>query len=132
MLTRYNDMMTKRPNFWTIFDDFDQFLGGLGREQVIRSTFNDSHHIETDEKEMRLLVDVPGIKLNDLEVTIQDAERIITIKGMQRGRQVTHRYTVADGYNLGTVMATLADGVLMLTIPTQAETPTRKIDIQAK
>lgn len=119
-------------NWTTIFNEFDHMFEGLPikREQVIKST-TESYHAEADDKELRLLVDVPGIKAEDLDVSVTD--RIVTIVGKLRSREIVHKYVITEGFDVTkNIQASLADGVLTLSFLREKQVQPRKIVIEVK
>lgn len=127
--------MIKRPQSWTIFSEFDDIFNGftgIRREQVIRSTVNNDYTVETDDKEMRLFADVPGVKLVDLSITIDDNSRTVSIAGMCRGREIIHKYIIDGEFDLLGAKAQLIDGVLTMTFARGGKAQPRKIPIEGK
>lgn len=132
MLVQYDRHMKPR-NFWSILDVFDEAfdhpwsLWTIGREQSIRH-LTEAHHVEVNDKCMTVAIEVPGVKPTDLEVTI--ADRVLTVTGQQRGRNLVYKYLIENGYDVDNIGAALADGILTLTITKTAKATIKKIDIK--
>lgn len=124
---------------WSIVHSFDDMFENpfwsskIAREQVIRRGV-ETYHIETDDKRMVLKIDVPGIKLTDIDVSI--VNRTVSISTTEDNREVVHTYTIDEGYDVTKIDAQLDLGVLSLSLPRLAETKTeeqpRKIKITSK
>lgn len=118
--------------------NFDRSPGSM----VLRRT-SPSYEVTETDKEFHLSVDLPGIKVADLNVELEQGGRVLKING---GRKI--RQTLADGSitsseskfekmftmdrNVDTnkITANLADGVLVITAPKDPQhTEVRKIPI---
>jgi HSP20 family protein len=95
------------------------------------------------ESELELRVDVPGVRLEDLEVTVD--RRVLTIRAVRahevaEGDQVVSRerrtgtasrsFTLSDGLDASGLAATLDQGVLTLRIPVAEAAKPHKIHIE--
>jgi HSP20 family protein len=87
-------------------------------------------HVRAEEKGLVLTADLPGVKEEDLDITV--ARNLLTVAGKREGRGTFARKLVlpedVDGAG---VNAALAHGVLTLTLPRKPEAQPRKIAITA-
>lgn len=73
-------------------------------------------------------VDVPGLRREDLEVTVD--RRLLTVRGVRAKRQIHRQWRLPAGVDADSIEAKLADGVLSLTIPkVEARSQARTIAI---
>ena len=121
---------------------FDDVMGSGFGYATRTSLFTPSVDVVAKEHELVFQIDVPGVKQESLEVTLEN--HVLSIKGSRKyeagpnerqmllGRsygQFALRYTLpetADGERLA---AYLADGVLTLRIPRHSKAQRRKIQI---
>ena len=99
--------------------------------------------IREEDDRFLLIADIPGVKRDDVEVTLEDG--VLTIKGERRTeteetREGFHRkermhgsflrqFTLPDTINPDSISAVVTDGVLEIGIPKQARPEPRKIAI---
>lgn len=119
----------------------DDVMGSAFGAATSPRTFDPAIDVQTAEHELVLYCDVPGVKQDDLEVTLQN--HILTIKGMRRlendanehvirGRahgSFARSFTLPDTLDDERLAADLADGVLTVRIPKQPKGKLRKIQI---
>jgi HSP20 family protein len=103
---------------------------------------NPGIHIHEDDSMYSVSIDLPGVKLSDLCLKLEDDGRTIHLSGhrnFQSGdsgatseSKFVRRFTVGDNVDVDKLTANLADGVLTLTAPKKAPpTPTeRQIEIK--
>jgi HSP20 family protein len=103
--------------------------------------FSPAIDVRATDTEVALVCDVPGVKQEDLEITLVD--RVLTIKGTRRfesqeteqvmlGRtygSFSRSYTLPDALDEEKLAAELADGVLTVRIPKLPKAQPRKIQI---
>lgn len=93
------------------------------------------------EKELRIDVDVPGVKMSDIELTCEEEEgkirMISTRRFMGSDGKVTKKARISKVFNvdpktsnLAEVRASLADGVLTIVVPRKELVQPRKIMIK--
>jgi HSP20 family protein len=119
----------------------DDVMGStLGAATTARA-FDPAFDVRTNEAEMVFVCDVPGIKLEDLEVTLEN--HVLAIKGSRtfesksdqqvllgRAYGSFHRaFPLPDYLDDANLVAQLADGVLTIRIPKSAKAAARKIVI---
>jgi HSP20 family protein len=134
MLTRWNAVST-------LDRMFDDVMGSMLGTATSTRTFDPSIDVHESDDEVAFVCDVPGIKQEDLEVTLEN--QVLTIKGTRKfegkeNEQVMLGRTYGsfnrscslpeyvDDENL---TASLADGVLTIRIPKQAKAKPKKIQI---
>jgi len=106
------------------------------------AVFTPSVDVIAREREFVFHLDVPGVKQENLDVTLEN--RVLTIKGSRKydagvdelqmllGRaygDFTLRYTLPETADGEQLVAFLADGVLTIRVPKQAKAQPRKIQI---
>lgn len=101
------------------FDRFDRlfrdipFFNGTYTTQVEKST---SETVTNDGKGNYVItLDVPGIKKEDLDISLLDD--VLTIEGKTGNRSVKYTYTGFRGYEVDSIAANLDLGVLVITVP---------------
>lgn len=122
---------------------FDDVMGSAFGTATSTQSFNPAIDVRASDTEVALVCDVPGVKQEDLEITL--ADRVLTIKGSRRfeskdtdrvmlGRtygSFTRSYTLPDELDGEKLAAELADGVLTIRIPKLPKAQPRKIQIGA-
>lgn len=119
----------------------DDVMGGLVGAATSARTFEPVIDVRVTESSLTFVCDVPGLKLEDLEVVLQD--HVLTIHGNRKFENTDHaQVLIGRGYgsfsrsfelptNLddANLAAHLSDGVLTITIPKNAAAKARKIVI---
>jgi HSP20 family protein len=120
---------------------FDDVMGSMLGTATNARTFDPSIDVHSNESEVVFVCDAPGVKQEDLEVTVEN--HVLTIKGIRRfesreGEQVVlgraygpfaRAYSLPDYLDDANLSANLADGVLTIRIPKHAQAKPRKIPI---
>ena len=120
---------------------FDDVMGSAFGTATNPQAFDPSIDVRANENEMAFICDVPGVKQEDLEVTIEN--HVLTLKGTRRfeskqdeqvmlGRAYgafKRSFTLPDYLDDSNLDAHLADGVLTIRIPKHARAKPRKIQI---
>ncbi|AMV36619.1 Hsp20/alpha crystallin family protein [Planctomyces sp. SH-PL62] len=123
--------------FGQIFGEGAQTRGSAARPDAISPPLS----IWSDEGHLHIEVDLPGVVLEDLDVSIH--EKVLTIRA-QRRIEEERRYayngrafgrfervlTLPDSLDAESVDARLANGVLSLTLRKRPEAQVRKIDVR--
>ena len=134
-------MLTTWDAVSTLDRMFDDVMGSAFGTATNSRTFDPTIDVRASDKEVAFICDVPGVKQEDLEVTLEN--HVLTIKGMRKfdgkedervmlGRAygAFHRaYTLPDSLDEENLTAHLADGVLTVRIPKQPKAKPRKIHI---
>jgi HSP20 family protein len=119
---------------------FDDVMGSAFGTATNR-TFNPAIDVRASDTEVVLVCDVPGVKQDDLEITLSN--HVLTIKGtrpfdsrdneqVMLGRaygSFSRSYTLPDALDDEKLVAQLADGVLTIRIPKLPKAQPRKIQI---
>jgi HSP20 family protein len=119
----------------------DDVMGSAFGTAVNTRTFEPAIDVRTSESEVVVLCDVPGVKQDDLEITLEN--HVLTIKGARKfdskeneqvmlGRAYgafSKSFTLPDALDEENLSATLADGVLSIRIPKHAKAQPRRIQI---
>lgn len=120
---------------------FDDVMGSAFGTATSSRTFNPAIDVRASDTEVALVCDVPGVKQEDLEITL--ANQVLTIKGTRRfdtheneqvmlGRAYgtfSRSYTLPDALDDEKLAAQLADGVLTIRIPKLPKAQPRKIQV---
>ena len=120
---------------------FDDVMGSAFGTATNNLAFNPAIDVRTSDTEIALVCDVPGVRQEDLEITL--ANRLLTIKGTRRfdssqtqqvllGRtygSFSRSYTLPEALDEEKLAAELADGVLTVRIPKLPKAQPRKIQI---
>lgn len=118
----------------------DVMTGAGGTAQTARS-FTPAVDVRANETEIVFTADVPGLKQDDLDVTLE--EGTLTIKGQRRyegndkdkvwlGRsygEFEKSFALPDTVDPEKLTAELADGVLTVRVPQQPKVKPRKITV---
>ena len=134
-------MLTRWDAVSTLDRMFDDVMGSMLGTATSTRTFDPSIDVHASDSEVVFVCDVPGIKQDDLEVTLEN--HVLTIKGTRKfagkeneqvmlGRaygSFDRSYTLPDYADDENLTARLADGVLTIRIPKQAKAKPKKIQI---
>ena len=134
-------------NAWTAFPMFDRLLddvmtgaSGFASTNQARS-FSPAIDVRANEDEIVFFADVPGIKQEDLEITLERG--VLTIKGQRRyegsgkekvwlGRSYgsfERAFTLPETADQENLSAELADGVLTVRVAQSPKAKPKKISI---
>jgi HSP20 family protein len=127
-------------------DEFDNFFDDNFTTENIRSTWYPAVDIEHKEKEYVLKADLPGLKKEDIKVTIKNG--YLTLKGERRNEHEENKnnyhriertygtfqrsFKTPEGLTEKQIKAKYHDGVLELTIPTPKVEETKSIDVKVE
>jgi HSP20 family protein len=134
-------MLTRWDAVSTLDRMFDDVMGSMLGTATSTRTFDPSIDVHASDNEVVFVCDVPGIKQDDLEITLEN--HVLTIKGTRKfagkeneqvmlGRaygSFNRSYTLPDFVDDENLTARLADGVLTIRIPKQAKAKPKKIQI---
>ena len=132
---------TAIPNLDRVFDDA---LRAAFRNGGSRAAFPVAADIRERNDEYSFQLDVPGVKLDDLEITLEN--RVLAIRGVRRfergeNEKVTFgrphgpfavSYALPEGIEGDNLTADLADGVLTVRVPKQPKVQPRRIPIGSR
>jgi HSP20 family protein len=132
---------------WQTVSNLDRFIddvmgAALGAATNPR-TFNPAVDVLASDNEVRVVCDVPGVKLEDLDITLEN--RVLTIKGSRSfesneneqvmlGRsygEFQRQFALPDSLDDTNLSANLTNGVLTVCIPKQPKARPTKIPIEA-
>jgi HSP20 family protein len=119
----------------------DDVMGSMLGAATSTRTFDPSIDVHASDSEVVFVCDVPGIKQDDLEITLD--HHVLTIGGARKfegkeseqvmlGRaygSFNRSYTLPDSVDGENLTAHLADGVLTIRIPKHAKAQPKKIPI---
>lgn len=134
-------MLTRWDAVSTLDRMFDDVMGSMLGTATSTRTFDPAIDVHASDDEVVFVCDVPGIKQDDLDVTVEN--QVLTIKGTRRfegkeGEQVmlgraygsfSRSFTLPDYVNDEDLTARLAAGVLTIRIPKQAKAKPKKVQI---
>ena len=134
-------MLTAWDAVSTLDRMFDDVMGSMLGTATNSRTFDPSIDVRSSESEVVFVCDAPGVRQEDLEVTVEN--HVLTIKGTRKfesreGEQVmlgraygsfARAYSLPDYLDDANLSANLADGVLTIRIPKRAQAKPRKIQI---
>lgn len=134
-------MLTAWSAVSTLDRMFDDVMGSAFGTATTNLSFNPAIDVRASDDEVALMCDVPGVKQEDLEITL--ANRVLTIKGTRRyenrenervtlGRtygSFSRTYALPESLDEDKLTAQLADGVLTVRIPKLPKAQPRKIQI---
>jgi HSP20 family protein len=138
MLTAWNAF----PMLDRLFDEvMDDVTGKAFGTSATQSTFNPAVDVRANDEEIVFACDVPGLKREDIEVTVENG--VLSIRGQRQyqgkekdrvllGRAYgafANRFTLPDYVDADRMTADLADGVLTITLPKQPKAKPRRIEI---
>ncbi|KAL3794840.1 hypothetical protein ACHAW5_004362 [Stephanodiscus triporus] len=97
------------------------------------------YEITENDKQFRLAVDMPGVKLDHMMIELENNDRVLHISGdRKRKTDTSHeafefdkRFTLGRDLDASKIVAHLSDGVLVLTAPKleKLTLPRRRIEI---
>jgi HSP20 family protein len=119
----------------------DDVMGSAFGTATNPRTFNPTIDVRTSEDEVMFVCDVPGIRLEDLEITLEN--HVLTLKGVRKfeGREneqvllgraygsFSRSFTLPDALDEDQLSAELSNGVLTVKIPRHPKAKPRKITI---
>lgn len=87
--------------------------------------FVPGYQLSHDEKTVRIAVDLPGVRMDDVNVELTDDDSVLHISGGRKSEvdgkveQIIFdkRFTLGEGVDIENMSANLADGVLTVTAP---------------
>jgi HSP20 family protein len=134
-------MLTRWDAVTTLDRMFDDVMGSMLGTATSPRTFDPTIDMRANDDEVVFVCDVPGVRQEDLEVTLEN--HVLTIKGTRKfesksdeqvmlGRaygSFTRAFTLPDYVDDANLAANLADGVLTIRIPKQPKAKPRKIPI---
>ena len=118
---------------------FDDVMGSAFGTATSSRNFDPATDVRANDGEVVFVCDVPGVKQEDLEITLEN--HVLTIKGRRRfdgndneqvmlGRSYgafSRSFTLPDSLDEDNLAAELADGVLTVRIPKHPKAKPRKI-----
>jgi len=134
-------MMTTRSTVPTLDRVFDEIVRSAFSGGADPEPFTVGADIREDDSEYTFQFDVPGVKVDDLEITL--ANRVLAVRGARRfeagrnekvARGRPHgpfavSYSLPDSIDDEKLTADLADGVLTVRVPKHPKAQPRKIPI---
>jgi HSP20 family protein len=134
-------MLTAWDAVSTLDRMLDDVMGSAFGTATTSRTFDPAVDVRANDSEVVFVCDVPGVKEDDLEVTVEN--HVLTIKGTRRfegkeneqvmlGRAYgafSRAFTLPEYLDDANLTANLENGVLTIRIPKHAKAKPRKIQI---
>jgi HSP20 family protein len=127
-----------------LFDDFSRGFAGFGNGLSVQGLVPSMDVTETD-KQIELTAELPGLEEKDVKVNVADG--VLTISGEKKAekeekdknyRMVERSYgafsrtlDLPEGVDPGAIKATLAKGVLKVSIPKPAPAQVKNVEIKS-
>ncbi|QGY39836.1 Hsp20 family protein [Pseudodesulfovibrio cashew] len=135
MVIDFNTLYNFPSRFDRVFEDF--FKAPMGNDRRLAYP---PLNLSNDDEAIYVRAEVPGVKLEDVELTLTD--KTLVLKGersapegkfyrQERPSGVFHRViNIGVPVDRDKVTATMADGILTVTLPKAAEVKPRNISIE--
>jgi HSP20 family protein len=140
----FSEMKSIQEDFNRIFNTaLPRFFGG---DDVLRGNWSPSVDISEDQNSIRLEADLPGVKPEDFNLSIENYKLTLSgerkFENEQKGENF-HRversygsfsrtFTLPSTVNVDAVKAEFKDGVLRVTLPKREEVKARQIEVNVK
>ncbi len=88
--------------------------------------------VQEKQGDLRLLVNLPGVGLDDVELTAE--QRVLTLQALRADRDnhgFRRELRLPEGHRTKDVTATLKDGVLVVLMPKGERKGSRRIEVKA-
>lgn len=144
--------LVKRPDrlsAWDVFNDWDRFFDGLGRTpRLFENSGNGSVapaiDVTENATEYRVHAELPGVKKEDIDVSIQDGMLTINaetkyehddteegrvIRQERRYGKIVRSLRLGDDVNTDKIKADYKDGILSLVLPKLESVQPKKIAV---
>jgi HSP20 family protein len=134
-------MLTTRSNVPSLERVFDEIVRSAFRGGADTQPFTVAADVRENEGEYTFQLDVPGVKVDNLEITLTN--RVLEVRGARhfeggenekvaRGRphgEFAASYSLPDSIEEEKMTADLADGVLTIRVPKHPKSQPRRIPI---
>ncbi len=134
---------TRMHDRWNrLFDDF--FGNGLSDEEMQR-VWRPRVDVTENEHEVRVLADLPGIRKDDVSITLENG--VLTINGERKVEEekkdtnvhfseryygrFSRSFTIGETIQQDKIEASFKDGVLTVVLPKAEQAKPKKIEIEA-
>ncbi|MDO9353902.1 MAG: Hsp20/alpha crystallin family protein [Solirubrobacteraceae bacterium] len=127
---------------FALLSDLERHFDRASQSTAARSGWLPAADVIAGEHEIRVIMDAPGVSREDLTIEVHDGT--LTIAGTRRPIDVTgssaqriergwgqwsRTLRLRDGLDADGIQATLADGVLTVTIPVSEAAKPRRIEV---
>jgi HSP20 family molecular chaperone IbpA len=126
MLARIDNSLARRDYFSDFVDEVFRYPLFSPKLRTLGAWSGFSY----SEDRATLTLDVPGIKKDDLDISI--ADRVVSVEAKRGKREFKGIYELDHSYDPSTASAVLEDGVLTLTFERLPETKPKKIEITVR
>jgi len=140
LTTAFNPFLSLQHEVDQLFDDFTRGWPALRTNELLPST-----DVTENDKEIQITAELPGLEEKDVQINV--ADNVLTIKGEKKAekeekdknyRLVERSYgsfsrsiELPAGVNPDSIKATIAKGVLTVSVPKPAPAQVKKIDVKA-
>jgi len=137
-----NPFMSLQREIDRLFDDFTRGFPTFGNG---KSDLLPSMDVTETDKQIEITAELPGLEEKDVQINV--ADNLLTIRGEKKAekeekdkdyRLIERSYgsfertlELPDGVNADAIQASIAKGVLKVTIPKPAPAQSKKIDVKA-
>lgn len=120
--------MTTTKEFDKLIDKYtSDLLNGIDSNRTFHEGSN-NFSVKTENDYLVFSIDLPGVKREDLSVTV--IGNILTIKSKRDNKESRTSWNISKDYNTESVDAMLADGVLTLKISKSSSAATKTIEVK--
>lgn len=129
----FSNCMSRRDRtYHDIYGLIDDVYGDVFniKNRSFKNNYDLRYRFETLDDKIVAWFDLPGVKPNDVEVSV--SEHGLTISYTLRGKADSLDYNVNQTYDVANASAKLEHGVLELSIPKKVLPGKKKIDIEIR
>ena len=137
-----NPFMSLQREIDRLFDDFTRGFPTFGNG---KADLLPSMDVTETDKQIEITAELPGLEEKDVQINV--ADNLLTIRGEKKAekeekdkdyRLIERSYgsfertlELPDGVNIDAIQASIAKGVLKVTVPKPAPAQSKKIDVKA-
>ena len=136
------DRMLEQTN--RMFQEFDELSAPLALNKMKFPASPYRYELVDDDKKFELTLDVPGVKMDDIDITLDKQDRFVTVRGERKSKEdntvsmssFSQTFSLDPSVDVDSLSASLNDGVLVVSATKdmeklEAANPVRKIPIMA-
>ena len=140
-----NPFMSLQREIDRLFDDFGRGIPGLPAMRGDGNALMPSMDVAETDKEIEITAELPGLEEKDVQVNV--ADNVLTIRGEKKIEReekdknyrlversygaFERRLELPEGIKADDIKATMAKGVLKVTVPKPAPAQAKKIDVKS-
>jgi len=137
-----------RPSRYNVANDMDEFFNDFWRWPFVsrRDTFAPATDIEETDKEYALTFELPGMKKDDIKVSVEDG--VLTVSGEKKEKKeeknknlvrteiqsgsFSRSFTLPKSVDVSNISADYKDGILTVTLQKREEAKPKQIEVKVK